>query len=141
MQGLGRQRGMAFTRSRPALISAFTKRDSSRSFSQCPPLYAFLDVVALPSGVRGPVACCHGFQVRISAAYKCCARASNSMPCGSPLNSSFRRLFCFIACVLPAFIALVAAPVQVPFEFPPQQEKFRAWASERCRHWAPVGIR
>ena len=59
---------MASTRSRPALTSAFTRRDSSRSIFQCPPRQAFLDALALPSGVRGPVACCHGFQVRISAA-------------------------------------------------------------------------
>lgn len=31
-------RDMAFTRSRPALTSAFTMRASSRSMSQCPPL-------------------------------------------------------------------------------------------------------
>ena len=32
-------------------------------------LKAFLDAVALPSGVRGPVARSHGFQVRISSAW------------------------------------------------------------------------
>ena len=35
---LAHQRGMASTRSRPALTSAFTMRASSRSISQCPPL-------------------------------------------------------------------------------------------------------
>ena len=67
-QGLSHQRGMASTRSRAALTSAFTMRDNSRIFSQCPPVQALRDALALPSGVRGPLACFHGFQVRISAA-------------------------------------------------------------------------
>ena len=54
-------------RSRAARISAFTSRDSSRRAARCPPAQAFRDAVALPSGVRGPVACFHGVQVRISA--------------------------------------------------------------------------
>jgi len=65
---LAHQRRMASTRSRPALTSAFTRRDSSRSISQCPPVQALRDALALPSGVLGPVACFHGFQVRISSA-------------------------------------------------------------------------
>ena len=65
---------MASTRSRPALTSAFTRRDSSRSIFQVPPRQAFRLALALPSGVRGPVARVHGFQVRIRA--DCCARRS-----------------------------------------------------------------
>lgn len=59
---------MASTSSRASRISAFTRRDNSRIFSQCPPDQALRDALALPSGVRGPLACFHGFQVRISAA-------------------------------------------------------------------------
>ena len=65
---LTHQREMASTRARPALTSAFTIRDSSRISNQCPPVQALRDALALPSGVRGPLDCFHGFQVRISAA-------------------------------------------------------------------------
>ena len=72
--GADHQRGMTSTKSRPALTSAFTMRVSSRSICRCPPFQAFLDAVALPSGVTGPVARVHGFQVPISSA--CRARRS-----------------------------------------------------------------
>jgi hypothetical protein len=49
------QRAAPSNRSFARLISAFTERVSSRISSQYPPVKAFLDAVALPSGVRGPV--------------------------------------------------------------------------------------
>ena len=55
------------TVSRAALISAFTTRTSMRSAARCPPFQAFLATLARPSGLTGPVACCHGFQVLISS--------------------------------------------------------------------------
>ena len=62
------------TSSRASSISALTILASSRSFSQCPPVQALRDALHLPSGVRGPLDCSHGFQVRISA--DCLARRS-----------------------------------------------------------------
>jgi hypothetical protein len=71
-------RWMVFTRSRPALTSAFTMRVSFRMVARCPPVQAFRDALAFPSGVRGPLACSHGFQVRISCA--CRALRSGVQP-------------------------------------------------------------
>jgi hypothetical protein len=70
--------GIVSTRSRATRISAFTCRDNSRIINQCPPFQAFLDAFALPSSLRGPVDCSHGFHVRISAA--CLARRSGVQP-------------------------------------------------------------
>ena len=49
-----------------------------RTFSLWPPLNLFLLTRALPSGLRGPVDCSHGFQVRISSA--CLALRSGVQP-------------------------------------------------------------
>jgi hypothetical protein len=36
---------------------------TSRTKGRMPPLYAFLDTIALPKEVRGPNECCHGCHV------------------------------------------------------------------------------
>lgn len=66
------------TRSRASRIAARTMRDILRSIALCPPLKAFLLVLALPSAVRGPVDFSQGFHSRISAA--CRARRSGDQP-------------------------------------------------------------
>jgi len=43
---------------------------SSRNAGRCPPLKALRHTLALPSLVLGPVDRSHGFQVRISTAYR-----------------------------------------------------------------------
>lgn len=62
------------TSSRACRHSALTSLANSRSMAQCPPVQALRDALHLPSGVRGPLDCSHGFQVRICA--DCLARRS-----------------------------------------------------------------
>lgn len=64
--------------SRCSASAAFSSRVSSRSAARCPPLNPLREVRALPSALRGPVDCSHGFHARINAA--CLARRSGVHP-------------------------------------------------------------
>lgn len=55
-------------KSRASRISAFSRRRNSRICCQWPPFHAFLDALALPAAVRGPVDLVHGCHLRISSA-------------------------------------------------------------------------
>ena len=50
--------------------SALTRRRIVRSITEVPPFHAFLAERALPLAVRGPLERSHGFQDRISAAWR-----------------------------------------------------------------------
>ena len=61
--------------SRNAPLSSFT---AFRNISQYPPLQALRATTALPSGLLGPVDCCHGFHCLIASL--CCLRRSSVHP-------------------------------------------------------------
>lgn len=65
--------GLGQKDSNPSLCCA-SIRANSRSNSRCPPRHPLRAAVALPSGLRGPVDCDHGFQVLMRSA--CCCRCS-----------------------------------------------------------------